>query len=485
MKLINLVKKSIAGILFLLFVSPAMAVPPLITSITQIAPYVRDQIISSAPVFTVIQSSVTTLQHDLLLETTTRIAADLVLTNGLAAEVSSRTLGDLALQVQISSIALSTGTFGSLTGNQTFTGISTFSNAGNVFWGNGSHLTGLPSLVVQSTGGPSTFTSTPTHLMFDEASGFVLTGPVANKVKVALGGHYKYITVAGQPTITAVGEDTFSFVSGGGMTITTSSTTKTITLTGTGGGDVYLASTQTFTGLNTFDNQVAILAQAPQLLVGGDAGGFGLFAYGGENDLTSNLVYDPIQDTFVTGIDGNSSYIRQDNRNGIHTNYRIMCATPTPAGQPPYLKDVVDIQNDGLYVQGVTTATYFYGNGSHLTSLNETDPLSLHTGGGTVSGQIRYTYGSTSANWVLTSDGAGYASWQVANGSGSVLVSSVCASATSCVASCGGGLTAFGGSCGNGLTATPMDGALGSASYTCTTGISANLTAKAFCSHAQ
>lgn len=113
-----------------------------------------------------------------------------------------------------------------------------------------------------------------------------------------------------------------------------------------------------------------------------------------------------------------------------------------------------------LQVGGNISATAYYGDGSNLTGVANLASTQTWTGENSFSGAV--TISSTAY--------VGFAN-----------VTNTCNGATTCTATCTGSAVAMGGSCSTGLSATPMDSALNSGDYTCTTGVSANITAKVAC----
>jgi hypothetical protein len=94
---------------------------------------------------------------------------------------------------------------------------------------------GSGSLTVRSTygngGTVNTTVTSVTAINFDESTGLHVTDQGSGNVFVSLGSGFKYITVAGQTTITAVGEDTLAIANGSLVTLTTSnSAPKTLTI---------------------------------------------------------------------------------------------------------------------------------------------------------------------------------------------------------------------------------------------------------------
>lgn len=117
----------------------------------------------------------------------------------------------------------STGTSGQvLTSNGTTSYWSTVSGGGG-------------GLTVRSTDGSGGTVNTSvvnvTGINFDESTGLHVTDQGSGNVFVSLGSGYKFITVSGQTTITAVGEDTLNIANGDNIYLATSNTgVKTLTI---------------------------------------------------------------------------------------------------------------------------------------------------------------------------------------------------------------------------------------------------------------
>ena len=163
--------------------------------------------------------------------------------------------GELALNLSDNKLFSSNGTayfeIGSNTTNQNVSNTLTVKNisangsngtSGQVLTTNGtgtywSTVTGGSgsSLTVRSTygnGGTVNVTvGSVTAINFDESTGLHVTDQGSGNVFVSLGSGFKYITVAGQTTITAVGEDTLAIANGSLVTLATSnSAPKTLTI---------------------------------------------------------------------------------------------------------------------------------------------------------------------------------------------------------------------------------------------------------------
>ena len=111
----NVITKSlIAGILLVFSANLISAAPPLITSVKQLSQNVREDIVNKSTTVATIISSITVLQTDLAIETTTRIAADAALTGGInsnAARIGQLELATATLRTDLDAVILSTGSF--------------------------------------------------------------------------------------------------------------------------------------------------------------------------------------------------------------------------------------------------------------------------------------------------------------------------------------------------------------------------------------
>ena len=142
---------------------------------------------------------------------------------------------------------------------------------GVLYTSNGSALVNLTpspvagSVSVRTTDGNggtvNTSVNNVTGINFDESTGFHVTDQGSGNVFVSLGSGYKYITVSGQTTITAVGEDTLNVANGDFIYLTTSNTApKTLTISAN------LSSFQTTAGLSA--NVATLTANAAGYLNG-------------------------------------------------------------------------------------------------------------------------------------------------------------------------------------------------------------------------
>jgi hypothetical protein len=142
---------------------------------------------------------------------------------------------------------------------------------GVLYTSNGSALVNLTptpvagSVSVRTTNGNggtvNTSVNNVTGINFDESTGFHVTDQGSGNVFVSLGSGYKYITVSGQTTITAVGEDTLNVANGDFIYLTTSNTApKTLTISAN------LSSFQTTAGLSA--NVATLTANAAGYLNG-------------------------------------------------------------------------------------------------------------------------------------------------------------------------------------------------------------------------
>ena len=84
-------------------------------------------------------------------------------------------------------------------------------------------------------------------ILFDQGTGFIVTDNLDGSVTVALGSHFKTITIPGQDSIVATGQDTLNLDSSGGISLFSDAGTNTLTIDGSGieGGKVKASSTDT------------------------------------------------------------------------------------------------------------------------------------------------------------------------------------------------------------------------------------------------
>ena len=150
---------------------------------------------------------------------------------------------------------------------------------GVLYSSNGSDLiafTKSSNLTVRSTygsgGGVNTTVYSVTGINFDESTGLHVTDQGSGNVFVSLGSGYKYITVSGQTTITAVGEDTLDVANGENIYLTTSNTApKTLTIAANLASYIKnsytgdLSGNINFTGTNTYFSQNITVEQ--QLII--------------------------------------------------------------------------------------------------------------------------------------------------------------------------------------------------------------------------
>lgn len=80
----NVLKSALAGFLLVLCGIPVVAAPPLITSVWQIAPQVRNDIVRTSTQVVVLNSSMTALQDGLTAEAATRASADSAMSTVIA-----------------------------------------------------------------------------------------------------------------------------------------------------------------------------------------------------------------------------------------------------------------------------------------------------------------------------------------------------------------------------------------------------------------
>ena len=142
------------------------------------------------------------------------------------------------------------------------------SNGTATYWATAGGLT------VRSTNGSNGVVNTSvanvTGINFDESTGLHVTDQGSGNVFVSLGSGYKFITVSGQTTITAVGEDTLNIANGDNIYLTTSNTiVKTLTIGANLQSFIQNTDSRTlsgnlnFTGANTrFDGKVTLAGNA-------------------------------------------------------------------------------------------------------------------------------------------------------------------------------------------------------------------------------
>jgi hypothetical protein len=142
------------------------------------------------------------------------------------------------------------------------------SNGSTVHW---STIASGSALTVRSTNGSNGVVNTSvanvTGINFDESTGLHVTDQGSGNVFVSLGSGYKFITVSGQTTITAVGEDTLNVANGDNIYLTTSNTgVKTLTIGANLQSFIQNTDSRTlsgnlnFTGTNTYFSGKVTLA---------------------------------------------------------------------------------------------------------------------------------------------------------------------------------------------------------------------------------
>jgi hypothetical protein len=142
------------------------------------------------------------------------------------------------------------------------------SNGSTVHW---STIASGSALTVRSTNGSNGVVNTSvanvTGINFDESTGLHVTDQGSGNVFVSLGSGYKFITVSGQTTITAVGEDTLNVANGDNIYLTTSNTgIKTLTIGANLQSFIQNTDSRTlsgnlnFTGANTYFSGKVTLA---------------------------------------------------------------------------------------------------------------------------------------------------------------------------------------------------------------------------------
>jgi hypothetical protein len=275
---------------------------------------------------------------------------------------------------------------------------------------------GSSSLTVRSTNGNggtvNTTVSGVTGINFDDSTGLHVTSQGSGNVFVSLGSGYKYITVSGQTTITAVGEDTLNVANGQGIVLTTSNTApKTLTIASTG----YVNADVQYTWTNTHNYSIGANAIA---LTNG----------------TSNWIYwtgaGTAAPTFTTRSAGTKVVLyptlgasQVDYALGINSGTLWSSIPGNDAGQ--FFKwyggetEVASLSGTGnLLLNGsVNAAAHTVGSSwvANTSGVYMTMPLSANGGVGT-GGQVLTSNGSTGAPyWSTVSGGGGGASVTVSD----------------------------------------------------------------------
>lgn len=315
-------------------------------------------------------------------------------------------------------------------------------------------------------------------------------------------------------------------------------------------GDVYLASTQTFTGANTFKGITTLengsLGYAGLVYrdIGDASGGGNLGIYGltgAQNFFASNAYYDG--SNWRISKAGGASLLQFNNGSGAGYNggrFTIYISTARAADETLGNSEMVNFIGLTDTNGQLIPMSKFYGQiksiGSRFPSLvledegdnNGIMSLGGHTGIFTgVANNLYYDY--TGATWKHSNDGGasliyadisteatgGYLSVRTAatqaagtaatlnevltvkNSSvtvtgiisatsfdlGRELITTNCASAVTCIASCTGSKKTLGGSCYASPQVSPLDGTFSDTAYTCNAGSSANITAEVICAN--
>ena len=266
---------------------------------------------------------------------------------------------------------------------------------------------GSSSLTVRSTNGNggtvNTTVSGVTGINFDDSTGLHVTSQGSGNVFVSLGSGYKYITVSGQTTITAVGEDTLNVANGQGIVLTTSNTApKTLTIASTG----YVNTDVQYTWTNTHNYSIGANAIAL-------------------TNATSNWIYwtgaGTAAPTFTTRSAGTKVVLyptlgasQVDYALGINAGTLWSSIPGNDAGQ--FFKwyggetEVASLSGTGnLLLNGsVNAAAHTVGSSwvANTSGVYMTMPLSANGGVGT-GGQVLTSNGSTGAPYWSTVSGAG------------------------------------------------------------------------------
>lgn len=187
--------------------------------------------------------------------------------------------------------------------------------------------------------------------------------------------------------------------------------------------------------MSKFAGEVKVIgARFPSLVLEDEGDDNGILSLGGYTGTftaqANNLYYDYAAATWKHSNDGGASLIYSDISTG----------------------------GTGGFVSIRTAATQTAGTAATLTEV-----LTVTASSVTVSGVI----GATSFDMARE------------------LITTVCASATSCVATCTGSKVTMGGECSASPQVSPLDGVLADTTNTCTAGTTANITAQAICVNAQ
>ena len=290
------------------------------------------------------------------------------------------------------------------------------SNGSGTYWSTVTGGSGS-SLTVRSTygngGAVNTTVTSVTGINFDESTGLHVTDQGSGNVFVSLGSGFKYITVAGQTTITAVGEDTLAIANGSLVTLSTSnSAPKTLTIDLSANVvtnaqlSANLANYVNTSGAYTFTNVITHTANVSvngAIIANGSAGTSGQV-------LTSSAGGNVYWSTPATGGGGGSSVTVSDTaptspNNGDLWFYSVTgelliyytdpsgsqwvtaSAVPTPTSVPT--------SNNSSYLGGVAAANYIQTGA----------PITANGSNGT-SGQVLTSSGSsTNAYWSTPSSG--------------------------------------------------------------------------------
>ena len=250
--------------------------------------------------------------------------------------------------------------------------VLTSNGAGNVYWSSLS-----ANLVVRSTNGNggtvNTTVTNVTGINFDESTGLHVTDQGSGNVFVSLGSGYKYITVAGQTTITAVGEDTLNIANGSYITLTTSNTApKTLTIAAN------LSSFQTTAGLAS--NVATLTANAATYLNGKTESNLNV-----NSSLTSN----------------SSSYIGTLPAANVVSNSQLSSNLANYQTTAGLSSNVATLSaNNSSYLGGVAAASYVNSTGSYTISGVHTYNANIVLNAGL---SVNSSYGT--AGQVLTSNG--------------------------------------------------------------------------------
>lgn len=511
----GLLSKMTTGLLLLMGSVPVTAAPPLITSVTQIAVPVRNEIVSTSYV----GSSVTALQNGLAAETAARVNADIALNSVISShtvKLVQVAIDTTSLKGQIDAVAASTGVtqivagtnvsispldgkgavtisasggIGDVvaTGNNVFTGLNAFNNKAtfnaqtsynvNIVWNgigvdslgtldtSGINQTGVITLDIFPPAGSTDGQSSVTGYLVDVCQGGLALGYGLNKNAdgcTYTGGEQYTITITGGPLPALAVIDGNEAV---GKVLTSDASGNASWQTLATGGDAYLASTQTFTGENTFTRPLVVdstldVNGSIKMVDGNQQAGYvmtsdanGLASWQAASGGTPAI----LDSTFTTTDDAFS--VRTWNSNGYPTiewkapSGKLVLGCNASNGECgsqnvdsegiavsyPTGNAVGRLKGDKIYLSPATdTGTNFRfflvdstrfrlknkGNGTSDSVTDDVFRVTLASSNTWVNGSLTYVDGNQAAGKVLTSDASGNATWQTAGGGGDTYLAS-------------------------------------------------------------